>query len=328
MKASGSLAAFLVLLLLVVITPVLLLTRMPEPGGLTVTSVDVPPELVPLIEAAAGTCTGVSPALLAAQLDQESGFRADAVSPVGAQGLAQFMPGTWASWGRDGDGDGRADPFTPADAIPAQAAYLCSLLGDVASLGGDPVRLALAAYNAGLGAVQRYGDVPPFAETQAYVTAVMANVVSLAAPPPEQLGGQDLAGEGCTIDDPTSGGCLTPRAYRLLQHMVNDLGIPIAKITCWDRHAWNPSSLHSRGRACDIMLTPGRWAAGADRAYGDALAAHLTANSDALALGTVIWYAQSWSSWRGTWRPYGGGGVYDVSNATGGHGDHVHVDVR
>ena len=330
MRTVGTaIPAGLVALVLLVLTPVLLIQpEAPSNDGLSVTTVDVPPELVPVLEAAAGTCSGVTPALLAAQLDQESGFNARAVSPVGAQGVAQFMPETWAAWGRDGNGDGRADPFDPADAIPAQAAFMCALLEQVAGVPGDVVRLALAAYNAGPGAVLSYGGVPPYEETQTYVQAVMGRLLTLAAPAAGLPAGAPAGPETCSIDDPTSGGCLTPRTYALLQHLVNDVGIPIGQITCWDRHAWNPSSLHSRGRACDVMLTPGRWATGADRAYGDALAAHLTANADALQLGTVIWYARSWSSWRGTWRPYGGGGVYDVSSATGGHGDHVHVDVR
>ena len=327
-QVGPAVGAGLVALVLLVLTPVLLVApQAPEGGGLSVTTVDVPPELAPLIEAAAGTCPGITPALLAAQLDQESGFNVRAVSPVGAQGVAQFMPDTWAAWGRDGNGDGRADPFDPADAIPTQAAFMCALLEQVAGVPGDAVRLALAAYNAGPGAVLRHGGIPPYEETQTYVQAVMGRLLTLAAPA-AALPVAAAGPETCSIDDPTSGGCLTPRAYALLQHLVNDLGIPVRQVVCWDRHAWNPSSLHSRGRACDISITPGRWATGADRAYGDALAAHLTANAAQLHVGTVIWYARSWSSWRGTWRPYGGGGVYDPRSATGGHGDHVHVDVR
>ena len=53
-----------------------------------------------------------------------SGFRANALSSAGAEGVAQFLPGTWTTWGRVEDGDGVADPWDPADAIPADARML------------------------------------------------------------------------------------------------------------------------------------------------------------------------------------------------------------
>ena len=134
---------------------------------------------------AAKTCAGITAPLLAAQLDAESNWNPQALSPVGAQGIAQFMPGTWASEGVDGDGDGLRDPFNPADAIASQAGFMCKLLAAVASdqqLTGDALDLALAAYNAGLGAVQRYLGLPPYAETQAYVRRIRALMVNYADP--------------------------------------------------------------------------------------------------------------------------------------------------
>lgn len=110
----------------------------------------------------AATANGLSPALLAALLRSESGFDPRAVSPAGAQGIAQFMPATAA-------GMGLRDPFDPAAAIPAAARLLA---GHVRALGSVP--LALAAYNAGPGAVQRYGGIPPYPETQAYVARILA----------------------------------------------------------------------------------------------------------------------------------------------------------
>ena len=88
---------------------------------------NVPAEYVPLLEEAAQTCAPVTAPLLAAQIAQESGWNPRAVSPVGAQGLSQFMPATWAAYGIDADGDGTADPFTPADAIASQAKYMCAI---------------------------------------------------------------------------------------------------------------------------------------------------------------------------------------------------------
>ncbi|MEU8779218.1 bifunctional lytic transglycosylase/C40 family peptidase [Streptomyces sp. NPDC048606] len=125
----------------------------------------------------------LTPALLASQLWRESRFetgRARATSRAGAQGPAQFMPGTWSTWGRDADGNGRASPWDVGDAVTAQGRMMCSLLGDARSsgFGGDPRALALAGYNAGWGRVVEFRGVPPrwFAggETYAYVRAVLA----------------------------------------------------------------------------------------------------------------------------------------------------------
>ena len=89
--------------------------------------------------------------VLAAQLYQESGFDPQVVSSAGAQGIAQFMPGTWAAHGRDENGDGQADPFDPEDAIPAAARYDAAVAASVAAVPGDRTSLMLAAYNAGPG---------------------------------------------------------------------------------------------------------------------------------------------------------------------------------
>jgi len=120
---------------------------------------------------------GVSAALLAAQLMAESGFDPDAVSTAGAQGIAQFMPGTAASYGL-------ADPFDPVQAIEAQAHLMSDLLKQ---FGGKPA-LALAAYNAGPGAVSPCNCIPDYPETQAYVArilALLAGTGSISAMPME-----------------------------------------------------------------------------------------------------------------------------------------------
>jgi hypothetical protein len=103
----------------------------------------------------------VSAALLAAQLMAESGFNPRAVSPTGARGIAQFMPGTAASYGL-------RDPFDPAASIDAQAHLMSDLLRHFRS-----VPLALAAYNAGPGAVAGCRCIP-YAETRAYVARILA----------------------------------------------------------------------------------------------------------------------------------------------------------
>ena len=103
----------------------------------------------------------VSAHLLAAQLYAESNFNPFARSPAGAEGIAQFMPGTAAAIGL-------SDPFEPDAAIDAQAHLMRDLLGRFGS-----VPLALAAYNAGPGAVAGCGCIPPYAETQAYVARIL-----------------------------------------------------------------------------------------------------------------------------------------------------------
>jgi soluble lytic murein transglycosylase-like protein len=106
---------------------------------------------------------GVDPALLAGLVRQESNFDPTAGSPAGARGLTQLMPATAA-------GLGVTDVTDPAQALDGGAKYLKQQLD---AFGGD-VTKALAAYNAGPGAVQRYGGVPPYAETQNYVKKVQA----------------------------------------------------------------------------------------------------------------------------------------------------------
>jgi Transglycosylase SLT domain/D-alanyl-D-alanine carboxypeptidase/Putative Flp pilus-assembly TadE/G-like len=103
----------------------------------------------------------VGAALLSAQIYAESNFNPFAHSPAGAQGIAQFMPGTAQALGLD-------NPFDPEQAIDAQAHLMRDLLRRFGS-----VPLALAAYNAGAGAVEQYGGIPPFAETRAYVAKIL-----------------------------------------------------------------------------------------------------------------------------------------------------------
>jgi Transglycosylase SLT domain/D-alanyl-D-alanine carboxypeptidase len=121
----------------------------------------VPARFGPMILDAAARWN-VSPALLAGQLMAESGFDPDAGSPAGAEGIAQFMPGTAASYGL-------ANPFDPREAIDAEA----HLMSDLIRQFGSP-ELALAAYNAGPAPVEACHCIPPYPETQAYVTRILA----------------------------------------------------------------------------------------------------------------------------------------------------------
>jgi soluble lytic murein transglycosylase-like protein len=108
---------------------------------------------------AAGERHGIDPAVLEAVARAESGFRADARSGAGAQGLMQIMPGTAKGLG--------VNPLDPVQAVDGAARLLAGNLKTFGSLD-----LALAAYNAGGGAVKKYGGIPPFKETQNYVRKI------------------------------------------------------------------------------------------------------------------------------------------------------------
>jgi peptidoglycan DL-endopeptidase CwlO len=123
-------------------------------------NVTVPAPYVATVEQAA-SANGIPSSLLAGLIQQESGFNPDAVSSAGAEGIAQFMPATAAGMG--------VDPYDPTSAINGAAQMLGSYTKQFGSYAD-----ALAAYNAGSAAVERYGGIPPYAETQAYVPAVLS----------------------------------------------------------------------------------------------------------------------------------------------------------
>jgi hypothetical protein len=115
---------------------------------------------------------GLSPTLVRAVVQVESGFNPVAVSPKGALGLMQLMPATARELGVD-------NPFHPEQNIRGGVTYLKRLL----DMYNQDITLALAAYNAGPGSVDRYGDVPPYRETQDYVRKI-TTVTGKAPPPP------------------------------------------------------------------------------------------------------------------------------------------------
>jgi hypothetical protein len=151
-------------------------------GAVALAKGAVPARYQALVQQWGNLCPAINPALLAAQLYQESGWNPRAQSHAAAQGIAQFIPGTWAAHGIDGDKDGDRDVWDPADAIPSAATYDCKLAGYVKKAPGDPVNNMLAAYNAGAYAVIRYGGIPPYKETQNYVRIIRTLEKSFARP--------------------------------------------------------------------------------------------------------------------------------------------------
>jgi soluble lytic murein transglycosylase-like protein len=135
----------------------------------------------PLIEQAAAR-NGLDPAVLHGLIEQESGFDPNATSSAGAAGLTQLMPGTASSVGV-------ANPLNPVESIEGGARYLGQLMSEF----GGNTQDALAAYNAGPGAVQQYGGVPPYAETQSYVTKVLGNAEAYRQSHPTTVSTQGLA---------------------------------------------------------------------------------------------------------------------------------------
>ena len=117
---------------------------------------------------------GVSPHLVRAVIQQESGFNPRAVSHKGAMGLMQLMPATATELGV-------ANPFDPSENIKAGVTYLKGLLTKFE----DNVELALAAYNAGPTAVTKYGAIPPYRETRDYVSRITSRIE--AAPKPKRI---------------------------------------------------------------------------------------------------------------------------------------------
>lgn len=124
----------------------------------------VPPAQIDRLVQTNASQWNVDPALVKAIIANESGFNAHATSGVGAQGLMQLMPGT-------ASGLGVTNAYDPAQNVWGGTRYIKGLLD---RFGGD-VRKAVAAYNAGPGAVEKYGGVPPYPETQNYVQNVLAS---------------------------------------------------------------------------------------------------------------------------------------------------------
>jgi len=128
------------------------------------TPAPLPPAQISALAQGQGAIWGVDPKLITAVIANESGFNANATSQVGAQGLMQLMPATAASLGV-------TNAYDPAQNVAGGTRYLRGLLD---RFNGN-VKFAVAAYNAGPGAVEKYGGVPPYAETQNYVQNVLSS---------------------------------------------------------------------------------------------------------------------------------------------------------
>lgn len=121
----------------------------------------------------AARSVGIPPEFLGATLLQESAYDPRALSAAGAVGIAQFELQTAAESG--------VDPYDPFDAINGASRLLSSYLGEYRNRYPDAYAAALAAYNAGPGAVERYRGIPPYAETQQYVSDIYERWARIAS---------------------------------------------------------------------------------------------------------------------------------------------------
>ncbi|MFP5022632.1 hypothetical protein [Pseudonocardia phyllosphaerae] len=153
-----------------------------------------------------------------------------------------------------------------------------------------------------------------------------------SAPAPAWTGGATR----CAERDPVrSDGCLTGATRHGLDAVEAVFGEPgdgaIRSLGCWDEHHQNPSSDHPKGRACDFFPgSAGRFPKGADLDDGWRIAHWFQANAEPLKVRYLIWQGRYWApnargDGSGWGRRYTGGGVYDTSDPTGGHYDHIHV---
>lgn len=130
--------------------------------------------------------------------------------------------------------------------------------------------------------------------------------------------------EYCTVNDPTTSGCITPRTLHAMQEaQANGFKRYVSCYRPGDRYE------HPKGRACDFSATPGGFvnssAGGDDRLYGDKLASFFVKNATALGVMYVVWYCKVWIA--GVWKSYSATGSKCGDSPAGDHTNHVHVSI-
>lgn len=160
----------------------------------------VPEGMADAITEAGALCPGIGPVVIAAQIDQESGFRSDTTGPDGERGVSQVPPEVFTRLGEDDDDSGETSALDAADSILAQGRYLCELADRMRPLVGteplsDLVSLTLAAYDAGPDAVVEAGRVPRTNASQQYVLAIRAKFAIYEGAVPASPPAQDPEGQ-------------------------------------------------------------------------------------------------------------------------------------
>ncbi|WP_415973371.1 NlpC/P60 family protein [Rhodococcus sp. 077-4] len=236
---------------------------------------------VPWLQKAGNICGGVKATTIAALYAAENGFRHGPTAPVsstGAQGPGQFMPGTWATYGKDYDGNGVTDVNSIGDSVMASGTLLCDIYGQVdgwkreGKVSGDSLDLTLAGYNAGAGAVLRSGGMPSGTvdyetQTKPYVSRIRATEAQFAAIL-TPFAGLDLTGiggrsvqlamdylglpyvwGGGNINGPSGGGfdCSGLTSYALYKASGGKVTLPRTSETQWNVGAEVPMELAQPG---------------------------------------------------------------------------------
>jgi hypothetical protein len=280
---------------------------------------------VPFAEAFAKTASiGIDPRLVMAVAWVESGFAEDVIGcrrfsppPANARGIMQFLASTARGLG--------IDPCDPPAAIQAGAEYLKAQFDQFKTW-----ELAAAAYNAGAGAVKRYGGIPPFAETQQYVPKVMARwqkyqrvIPAVRAPGSGAAGGPRVLGSTARYTE----SMITATTQRMLDTVIPEFGRGLG-VGCY--RSGEDGGEHPRGRACDfIMANPLNTDPTPDYlAHGNAFCDFLIARAADLHVRYIIWQKRIWFPDSG-WRPYTRyDGITQGELKRLNHYDHVHVSLN
>lgn len=152
------------------------------------------------------------------------------------------------------------------------------------------------------------------------VTGPSPSSAGPAEPAPRNSDGS-LPSEGCTQDDPTTGGCVSPRTQHALEQAVI-VGYN-KKTSCY--RPYEDGGDHNEGKACDFTVGSNGGAAGGDaKLYGDHVADWFVQNAEELGVRVVIWYNMIWNPLRGGWHAYSGGNTGDPNSD---HTNHVHVSI-
>ena len=332
-------------------------------GGVNVAA--LPPAAVELLpdlqRILAARCPELPAPWLIAEIEVESSWNPRAYSSAGAAGLTQMLraswaeaigasPGNWPVGSRPPDSHQVWEPVTHLEyAVPWMCTNLRSITKHVLATGKPitPLQAMAVCHIAGCGRVTASatgfpapGDAGCGEKCTVEVRTYVDRITALAARYTVLSGGPSLEGAppppvpyaggptGCDYDDPSSSGCLTGAAAHLVEQVEAGFGRWRWGFACWDRHAWNPTSDHPLGKACDYTVGRiGEFPGEQDTATGWLMAEWLRVHSAALQVKYLIFQGKIWYARRAEagWTPYNGGGVYDPSDPTGGHYDHVHV---
>lgn len=289
-RAAAALAAIIALIIALLLLLALSVPygAAPDPGMPAISPLrtgTIPPEYVPWVQRAGEECPQITAPVIAAQIQAESNWDPMAISPKGALGIAQFLPSTFATWGRNDDGTGNVSPFNPADEIMAQGRYDCSLATQMTALrsrgvvSGSILDLTLAAYNAGPGKVELAGGPPSyttsyFQQIESLATSKFSQPTTTFSAPPagstagSQAGQAAVAAAESALDTPYQygGSCSDPHGTNpsgwcdcssLVQMAWAAAGVAIPRTTYQQWRIGTPVASVSELVPGDLIFIPG-----------------------------------------------------------------------